>query len=111
VRKEQRIMQSLCFCSYIDVVLNPDEVASPQVGGRQRRHIELLVQPLVFFSRLDFASGEGGQLPGFRLHDFAPGQVLNRLQQFTRACKEAETRINICVRINMRRVYFRKINT
>lgn len=66
--------------AYIDVVLNPDEVASPQVSRWQRRHIQLLVEPLVFFSRLDFASGEGGQLPGFCLHHFAPGEVLNRLQ-------------------------------
>ena len=65
--------------TYEDVVLDSDDVAAAEVGRRQRRHEQLLVLPVVRLARPDLAPADGRQLPRLRLHDLAPGDVLDGL--------------------------------
>ena len=67
--------------TYKDVVLDPDHVAAPEVGGREGRHEELLRLPVVRGARLDLATGHRRQLARFRLHHLVLRDVLDRLNK------------------------------
>jgi len=67
--------------TYEDVVLYPNDVAAPQIGGRQRRHEELLVLPVVGLARLDLPAAHAAQLSRLGLHHLAPGHVLDGLRK------------------------------
>ena len=56
-------------------------MASPEVGGRQWWHEQLLVLPVVRLRGLDLAATHGGELTGLRLYDLATGDVLNCLRR------------------------------
>ena len=67
--------------TYKDVVLDPDHVAAPEVGGWEGRHEELLRLPVVRGARLDLATGHRRQLARFRLHHLVLRDVLDRLNK------------------------------
>ena len=91
------------FETYEDVILYPDHVAAPQVGGRKRRHEQLLGLPVVSLANLssavqhnplqqgsvdlDLAPADSRQLPALRLHHLVLRDVLDSLQQ--EQCKKA----------------------
>ena len=62
------------------VILYPDQVTASQVGGRKRRHEQLLWLPVVSAPRSDLASADGRQLPALRLHHLVLGDVLDCLK-------------------------------
>ena len=62
-----------------DVVLYGDEAAAPEVGGRQRRHGQLLVAPLVRLAGPHLAARHPAQLPTLRAHQLGLGEVVDRL--------------------------------
>ena len=55
-------------------------MAAPEVGGRQRRHEELLVLPVIRRVALDLPAAHRRQLARLRLDDFAASDVLDRLK-------------------------------
>ena len=55
-------------------------MAPPEVGGRQRRHEELLVLPVIRRVALDLPAAHRRQLARLRLDDFAASDVLDRLK-------------------------------
>lgn len=61
-----------------NIVLDAYQMAAAQIRRRQRRHVQLLVQPLVAAARPDFAARNHRQLAAFLLHLAAARQILNR---------------------------------
>ena len=66
--------------TYEDVVLDPDHVAAPEVGGGEGRHEQLLRLPVIRLAGPDLAARHRSQLPRLRLHHLVLCDVLDCLQ-------------------------------
>lgn len=62
--------------TYKHIVLDFNQMATAQIGRRQRRHVQLLVLPLIGGARPDLSPRNDRQLTALLLHLFAARQIL-----------------------------------
>lgn len=75
----QRSSPTPLSSTHVDVIEHVDEVAAPEIGRRQGRHVHLLVEPLLALAGPDLAPGHAGELAGLAGQHLAAAQVLDGL--------------------------------